>query len=159
MPPMPAMPAMAKMPPMPPVAPVAGMDAARANPPMRPERYRVMFRRSDIPQVSSTNCPGDNLNPTVINTRDGRQQKIVICTNRIEAQAKRGAAMAARAAEMQVNAGEIRRNAMSAALSSLQATRAQMAANREMGDDTRQEVIASLDESIAELRSEMNSKD
>ncbi|MBB4153327.1 beta-lactamase regulating signal transducer with metallopeptidase domain [Sphingomonas jinjuensis] len=156
---MPPMPAMTKMPPMPPMPPVASMDAARANPPMRPEHYRVMFRRSDVPQVSSTNCPGDNLNPTVINTRDGHQQKIVICTNRIEAQAKRGEAMAARAAEMQVNAGEIRRSAMSAALASLKATRAQMASNRDMGEEARNEVLASLDESIAELRSEMNSKD
>ena len=144
------------MPPMPAMPLMAPMEAMRKMP---PSRMRVMVRRMDMPQVSSTNCPGDNLNPTVINTRDGGQRKIVICTNRIEAQAKRGEAMAARAYAMQVNAGEIRRNALSTALGSLQATRAQMAANREMGEDARKEVLSSLDESIAELRSEMASKD
>lgn len=144
MPPMPPMPAMA------PLAERAKMPAA--------SRER-MVRRIDMPQVSSANCPGADLNPTVINTRDGGQRKIVICTNRIEAQAQRAEKMAARSAEMQVNAGEIRRNALSVALSSLQATRAQMAGNRDMGEDTRREVLASLDESIAELRSEMKSKD
>ena len=97
------------------------------------------------PEVSSRTCTPDG--PTVEHSEHNGRHRIVICTNRIEAQARAGA-------EVAVNAGKIERDARASALAGLRAARASIAANRDMGDEARRGALEGIDEAMVEVQTE-----
>jgi hypothetical protein len=78
----------------------------------------------------------------------GDKKIIIICTNRIEKLASRGAAVAA-------NGKEIERNAYQSALRSLRAARAHMLADQSMSEEARGEAVQAMDNSIGELEGDL----
>ncbi len=129
------------IPPVPPVAPRQG-----AIPPVRP----VPPVAAVVPEVniSSADCGSGEPRAFVVTRNQNGSKATVICNDRIAAAARAGALS-------ETDQQDIQRKAMNAALASLYATRASLAANGMIPDEGRQEAVAGIDESIAELKSEI----
>ncbi|RDE07479.1 hypothetical protein DVW87_04035 [Sphingomonas aracearum] len=162
----PAVPPVPAAPPVPP-APVAGESRSIqvTSTDGGPKKYRIVVQKRDgsvetregvgdpaaalagMPEVSEQNCPGTDREKMVRHDSSGGRNRIVICTNHIEAAASEGAKVA-------VNAARIERNAMRAARDSLRQARSSIAANRDMGAAQRAEALKGIDEAMAELDNE-----
>ncbi|WP_425229385.1 M56 family metallopeptidase [Sphingomonas sp.] len=121
--------------PMPPAAP----DAVAPLPPLPPI--------PPIPEVSSANCR--DAGPMVETSEHRGRQRIVICRNRVERQAREGAELAA-------NADTIERQARASALAGVERARVSIEADRNLTAEQKREALAGLDEALAELRSDHN---
>jgi len=134
-------------PPALPTPPVRAISAAHAVALADAANVRAIRAVRDIPDIVSRGCDGTGRLSgdamVVTTTRDGRKW-IVICTDRIERQARRGAEMAA-------DAGRIQREAMRHALAGLRQARASMANDRRMFEEARREALAAMDEALVEL--------
>lgn len=105
----------------------------------------------DMPQVSERDCKNGrdgSEKQIVVNSHDGKQRLMIICTNRIAKMASEGAAMAA-------NGKDIERHALESALAGLRSARAVIAANTGMSAEQRTEALAGIDEGIAEVQADM----
>ncbi|MEO5867139.1 MAG: M56 family metallopeptidase [Sphingomonas sp.] len=104
----------------------------------------------NIPSVESGNCDGDRAisrNMTRSETRDG-QRRIVICVNRINAAATRGAAIAMRG-------HAIERHAYAQALEGLRAKRSAIAGDAMMDEEGRRGALQGIDQAIHELEGDL----
>lgn len=156
----------APVPPVPPVA-VAGesRDVTVTSTDGGPKKYRIVVKRKDgtvetrtgegdpavalagMPEVSERKCAGSDAGDMVMHDNSGGRNRLVICTNRIEAAASNGARVAA-------NSAEIERNALRAARNSLSQARSSISANRDMSAAQRAEALQGIDEAMAELDNE-----
>ncbi|MBN8807074.1 MAG: peptidase M56 [Sphingomonas sp.] len=136
--------------PMPPMTPMTPMTPMAAMTPVPPATPAVPYM-PNIPEVRSANCPGSGPaadRQMVLNRTKGDKQIILICQNRIERAAQRGAEMAA-------NSKDIERNAYTQALAGLRAARARMANDPKMTGEARSDALEGIDESIKELEDDL----
>jgi beta-lactamase regulating signal transducer with metallopeptidase domain len=126
-----------------------------------------LARLKNMPEFTSMNCGDRDGKPgeMVIHTQDGDKRKTIICTNRIERQARvaensaRVAEVTARVAENNariaaVNVVRIERDAKASALAGLERARANVARAEGMTDSKRSLALNAIDEAIAEMRSD-----
>lgn len=104
-----------------------------------------------VPDVRSMRCPGDDASqPTVWHQGQGDRQRIVICTNRIEAMTRNAQQMAQ---VTMVNAGAIEQQARISARAGLSVARTAIARDRNLTDDQRRQALAGVAQAEAELAS------
>ncbi len=98
---------------------------------------------ASIPDIHSGHCDGDHGNMVVTEPKekDGKKIRMVICTNRIEAQA----------AGARTIAIETRHHAMRAALEGLRSARTSIESNQSMTADQKKEALSGIDEALHEL--------
>lgn len=131
-------------PPAPP-APPAALSAPR--PPLPPLVSRPPIAAPNIDARTCTAGEGDGRQTTIESgTVDAR--RVVICTDRIEAEAQRAAAAG-------VDADEIARTAMQSALGGLEAARRSIVDSPDMRPADRAEALKDIDEAIREVRAEI----
>jgi bla regulator protein BlaR1 len=146
-PPTPYTPYDAPLPPAAPVAPTAPvvMDVGAAVA-MGMRQAQMALRAAPI--VASGRCGIVENGPATIHASVNGRERITICTDRIEAQARRGAQMAAQSARMQ-------RVAMRQALDGLRAAQTAMARDMKLHGEAREEALRSMQDSIAEMEQDM----
>ena len=159
----------APVPPTPPVAPRAvqapaapaaptapgaasAMGVALPAPPVPPRPLAGMPTAAEMRamvDIRSGACgPDTGAKAYVVSRTTNGHRTTVICTDRIQA--------AARAGQLtQADQAKIQRDSMTAALSGLQAARTALAANAAIPAEGQREALASIDESMAELRQQM----
>lgn len=165
-PPVPPVPSKRDVPPVPPAPPTPSSVPDAPEPPLPPARPEVpdvvglnaqinanvqaAMRRAEAalraaPVVASANCGiGDGRGPASIRrVIDGREH-VTICTDRINYQARRGAALA-------VDAARVQRTAMVQALAGLRAARAAMARDLRVNAEARAEAMEAMDEAIEDI--------
>ena len=105
-----------------------------------------------IPEIRSANCgAGEGDGKRMVWTspkRDGEKQKIVICVNRIEAQAAMAKDMAVRSREF----------GLRSAMAGLRHARAAIENDRELSPEKKAEALRGIDQAIAEIDKE-NARD
>lgn len=155
----------APVPPVPPVAPRAlqapaapaapaasAMGVAPPAPPVPPRPLAGMPTAAEMRamvDIRSGACGPDNgAKAYVVSRTTNGHRATVICTDRIQA--------AARAGQLtQADQARIQRESMTAALSGLQAARAALANNAAIPAEGQREAMASIDDSMADLRQQM----
>jgi bla regulator protein BlaR1 len=106
-----------------------------------------------MPEISSRDCAGQaGDKEVVINEVTDGKRRIVICNNRIQAAAARGAALAG-------NNAEIRRTALEGALTGLRAARSTIQNNAGMTNDQRRDALKGIEQGLAEVRSQLDRGD
>ncbi|HEU0044423.1 M56 family metallopeptidase [Sphingomonas sp.] len=107
-------------------------------------KYQVWVPRN-IPEVTSTRCPGNASKPVVENhNKDGRQ-RIVICTNRIDA-------MARSAERLALQDVRVEQHAMMSARTGLAMARAAIERDRNLSDEQREQALEGIAQAEAEVR-------
>lgn len=155
-PPTPPLPPRALQAPAVPAAPAApaasAMGVAPPAPPVPPRPPAGMPTAAEMRamvDIRSGACgPDTGAKAYVVSRTTNGHRATVICTDRIQA--------AARAGQLtQSDQARIQRESMTAALSGLQAARAALASNASIPAEGQREAMASIDESMAELRQQM----
>ena len=107
----------------------------------------------NLPDVVTANCnTRGNTGPMVLNSEKDGKKHIVICSDRIELVAAKGAAIAA-------NSKDIERKAYASALTGLRAARENMLRSPEMGAEARAQALAGIDTAIAEVEADIAKAD
>lgn len=123
-----------------------------SGPGMPPEALAAL---KNMPEISSRSCrdgEGGDDKRTTIETKDGEQRRIVICTNRIERHASLASAQMPRIVMMQ-------RQAFDSGLSSLHRARGTIQQSHGLSDSQRRAALEGIDEAIKELESDRAKKD
>ncbi len=99
---------------------------------------------ASIPDIRSGRCDGDHGSTVVVTPgADGRKTKMVICVNRIEAQAAQARDLASHSTEL--------------AMAGLRGARASIAAERNLTEEQRKAALAGIDEAIRDLQNDKES--
>ncbi len=113
------------------------------------ENFQGTPDMADMPDVREGNCPeGANRKETVLHTKEGNKQVMIICTKRIEK-------MASEAADKAIDSEEIQRHALHSAMSGLRTARSNIAGNKSMTAEQREEALKGIDEAIREVESDI----
>lgn len=126
-------------------------NGQRVEMPDMPDMPDMAEIEASIPDIHSGHCDGDSGNPVVTEShdKDGKRTKMVICVNRIQAQARMGRDMAMRSRHM----------AMTGALQGLRNARRTIETNQSMTADQKKEALDGIDQAIRELESDRGGED
>ena len=130
-----------------PVPPVAGVG---------PDGHRFSFAFPDrefaqVPDVRHQRCGGDEDQPVVMNQQRNGRQRIIICTNRIDAMARNAARSAVNAQQIAARAEMSAFQARMTARASLMSARAAIQRDRNLSEEQRREALEGLSEAEADL--------
>jgi bla regulator protein BlaR1 len=98
-----------------------------------------------VPEIISGNCAGDLKRPTTERSMKNGRERIVICTNRIEA-------LSRNAERLALDSDLMERHAMISARSGLAMARAAIERNRALSEESRREALEGIAQAEAELK-------